>query len=221
MTKKAPYSYSPGTRMWEWLKNSSPEDRIFILTEKWVVDDAILFNNDFNEVNKAKILQEKVKDEIEKTFNWVTDFSHIKALYKLMWEYPNWDITKIKLKPSHIEFEVNKWEIIKLSIADLPGKIAKSNAFEEAGKFNLNILGIKEWNKLINLMPWDNIEEKVKNLKKLCNLKDWKYFLHPSVNDLIKLTKLNWEAYYIDFENWKKFICTDRFLNIRGAIKQN
>jgi len=219
MTKKAPYPYSPETRMWETLRDSNPKERDLVLRKRWVMQDAIKFNENFNEVNKTKILQKKVKDEIEKTFNWVTDFSHIRELHNLMWQYPSWDVTKIKLKPNCIEFEVNKWEITRLSVADLPGKIAKSNAFEEAGKFNLKILGIKEWNQIINLMPWNSIEEKVKNLKKLCNLKDWKYILRPSANDLIKLTKLNWGAHYIDFENWKKFVCTDKFLNIRGALK--
>jgi hypothetical protein len=33
------------------------------------MQDAIQFNEDFNQVFKTKILQAKVKDEIEKTFN--------------------------------------------------------------------------------------------------------------------------------------------------------
>lgn len=224
MTKKSPYPYSPGTPMWACLKNAKPEERIAFLTENWTVDRALELNEFYDKINKTKILQEKVKAEIEKTFNWVTSFSHIKALYKLMWEYPDWDMTKIKLKPNCIEFEVETWEIIKLSVADLPGKLTPLTAFEEAKKFNLYIPEIEEWGKLISLMPWNDINEMSKNLKKLCNLKDWKY-LTPSW--------LWWEKWELLLEEWKllapnfkkgffMYLCNkEEVINVRGAIKQN
>ena len=216
MAKKAPYPYSPETKMWEILRNSSWKEKDLVLRKSWIMQDAIKFNNDFNKVNRAKILQNKVKDEIEKTFNWITDFNHIKALYSLMWQYPNWDVTKIKLKPNCIEFEVSKWEIIKLSVADLPGKHTPLTAFEEASKFNLYIPKVDEWDRLISLMPWNSIKEKTKNFKKLCNLKDWDY--------LSSSFGINWEENIslIDFKIFDARICDkEEILNVRGAIKQN
>lgn len=220
MTKKAPYPYSPETRMWETLKKSSWKERDLVLRKQWVMQDAIEFNNNFNEVNKAKILQEKVKDEIEKTFNWVTSFSHIKALYKLMWEYPNWDMTKIKLKPNCIEFEISPWEVIRLSTADLVWKYTWLTAFEEAEKFNLYIPKMNEWAKILDLMPWDNGEERIWNLKKLWNFKNWKYLTNTPADDIIDIRVFWWGKFLcINFDNPELFICKPRdTLCVRGAL---
>lgn len=225
MTKKSPYQFSPETIDWIRLRNLTPEDRAEHLEKCGVIEDARKFNEDFNEVNKAKILQKRVKAEIEKTFNWVTDFNHIKAFYNLMWQYPNWDVTKIKLKPNCIEFEVSEWEIIKLSVSDLVWKYIwiiswDMNAFSEAEKFNLYIPKNEEWLKILNLMPWNTTEELSKNLKKLCNLKDWKYITASWVDDIFTDDEpWLWEFYCIDFEKWESSICKGE-LYARWALKQ-
>lgn len=221
MAKKAPYPYSPGTRMWETLKNSSWKERDLVLRKQWVMQDAIQFNEDFNQVFKTKILQAKVKDEIEKTFNWVTDFNHVKALYNLMWEYPNWDVTKIKLKPNCIEFEVSKWEIIRLSISDIPGKHTWLTAFNEADKFNLYIPKMEERAKILDLIPWNNGNERILNLKKLWNFKNWNYLTNTPDNDVIDIRVFWWGKFLcINFDNPDLFTCKRiDSLHIRGALK--
>ncbi|EKD66361.1 MAG: hypothetical protein ACD_49C00050G0031 [uncultured bacterium (gcode 4)] len=221
MAKKTPYPYSPETKMWETLRNSSWKERDVVLRKKWVMQDAIQFNENFNEVNRAKILQEKVKDEIKKTFNWITDFSHIKALYNLMWQYPNWDVNKIKLKPNCIEFEVSKWEIIRLSIADIPGKHTWLTAFDEADKFNLYIPKMEERAKILDLIPWNNGNERILNLKKLWNFKNWNYLTNTPDNDVIDIRVFWWGKFLcINFDNPELFT-SKRIdsLHIRGALK--